>query len=404
MVGGSPYYTTIVWAGRTDNQPLNDNVVAANVAAPIWIGLQKFLHEGKTAKEFSTEGLKKVGIDPISGFPRENSNTKEWMSEEQLKILQEAGSKIAKPTYDPRKTTIIENRSAVIERKLKINKLDNRLAVEGKTLAENIEERVCYDFLGEYPDISNWRDPVNAWAGNGGNRCGDTSLSEQDQVKDKDNVPIINSSINSNQSLNANNSATFTTSNAKKIVEASVIINGTKIKNYSNKAGESSVELSYSLKEVNALLPSLSSASIVLYAKDSYGGQSSKTITNVSIPGQSQGGNSGSNNGSGNGGNTGNEPVTYTTAISTTTIADQTPLYINLNMSSYTATAPQLRLINSKGNYIDCNSAYNGNNIYGCAFSYAALSGVFDAGDVINVTDISRPGVPLTQPIIYNGG
>ena len=162
MVGGSPYYTTVVWAGRTDNKPMHADVQASNLAAPIWQNIQKILLKDKAVKDFSTEGLKEVKLDPYTGFPS-SSGTPQLLSEEQIQTLKEAGSKVARPDYNPSAGNIFDTRSAIIEKTLKINRLDNKLSVEGKTLDINVEERRCYYFLGEFPSLPNWRESVEAW-------------------------------------------------------------------------------------------------------------------------------------------------------------------------------------------------------------------------------------------------
>ena len=101
MVGGSPLYTTVVWAGRTDNGEMNTDTTASNLAAPIWQSLQRVLHDGKKPVNFSTTGLKEVYLSASSGL--QGGGNLELLSDEQIAKLKQYGSVVARPTYDPRK-------------------------------------------------------------------------------------------------------------------------------------------------------------------------------------------------------------------------------------------------------------------------------------------------------------
>ena len=183
MVGGSPYYTTVVWAGRTDNKPMHADVQASNLAAPIWQDIQKNLLKDKEVKAFDTSGLTEVKLDPYTGFPS-SSGTVQLLNDDQIQLLKDAGSKVAKPSFNPAASNMYETRSAIIERNFKFNKLDGKLAVDGKTMDINVEERRCYLFLAEFPGLSNWRESVEAWGASSGlPKCADKyDNSNQDQV------------------------------------------------------------------------------------------------------------------------------------------------------------------------------------------------------------------------------
>ena len=391
MVGGSPYYTTVVWAGRTDNQPLNQNVVAANVAAPMWIGIQKFLHEGKAVKSFSTEGLKQVGIDPISGFPRENSTTKEWMTEAQLKILESTGAKIAKPDYDPRKQTMIENRSAVISRSLKINKIDGKIAVEGKTLPENIETKTCYDFVSEYPEQANWKNPLEAWSSKNANKCGEIQNSDQDQINDKSLIPIIESSLTPGQSISPSTNINIVAkagASSKKIVSVQITANGTPIKNYDNASGESSVSLDILTADLSTLLSGANSANIIITARDNTGSLNSKSISGIVIN---------------------KAPLTpvsisVTASLSTATVSVGTNINLKLKVTGSQSNLTNVRLINQVGKSIEVATLRVDESNYIADFPYVSMQLMFDSGDTLQFEDPAKL-VNLTQitPVTYLG-
>lgn len=388
MVGGSPYYTTVVWAGNTDNSPLNQNVLAANVAAPMWIGIQKFLHEGKPVKAFSTEGLKQVGIDPISGLIKEGSATKEWMSEEQIRTLQENGAKIAKPDYDPRKQSMIENRSAVVSRSLKINKLDGKMAVEGKTLPENIEDKTCYDYVGEYPDQANWRSPMESWGSKNPNKCGDIEKSDQDQVNDKTIIPLIDSSITPGQSITSSTSISFSAkagASSKKIVRLDVTANGIPIKSYDNGGGEPSVNLNILGSELSSLLGGATTANIIITAKDSSGTQNSKSISNITL-------------------NISAPSVTplpsvstdVSASLNTTTIVPGTNLKLKLKITGNSNNLANVKLINQDGKAIEVATQREGEGKYSVEFPYSSMELMFSKGDTLQFEDPTK-AINLSQ-------
>jgi membrane peptidoglycan carboxypeptidase len=64
VVGGSPYYTTTIWAGRNDNKDMSNDASSSASAAFIWNQLMEMIHKDKTVKNFSTEGLDKIEVRP----------------------------------------------------------------------------------------------------------------------------------------------------------------------------------------------------------------------------------------------------------------------------------------------------------------------------------------------------
>ena len=250
MVGGSPLYTTVIWAGRTDNKPMNSDTAASNLAAPLWQDIQLFLHKDKEVKDFNKDGLEKVTLDRYTGFFANYGNT-EWLSKDQIALLKEAGLKFSKPDYNPYNTNIFTTRSAIMEKKQKINKLDNKIAVVGKTLDSNIEEKSCYYFLSEFPDLPNWRESVEVWGRTSGLAVCNDKLEEStdDQVSKIQKGPSITTSqlLKNSSPLPNEVVVNYLTGGGRKIVKASVKVNGNVMYNFDEK-NNSKENLSYTLK------------------------------------------------------------------------------------------------------------------------------------------------------------
>jgi membrane peptidoglycan carboxypeptidase len=64
VVGGSPYYTTTIWAGRNDNKDMSSDASSSASAAFMWNQLMEMIHTGKEVKNFSVEGLDKIEVRP----------------------------------------------------------------------------------------------------------------------------------------------------------------------------------------------------------------------------------------------------------------------------------------------------------------------------------------------------
>ena len=64
VVGGSPYYTTTIWAGRNDSKDMSDKASAGANASFIWNQIMENLHKDKQIKNFNTDGLEKVEVRP----------------------------------------------------------------------------------------------------------------------------------------------------------------------------------------------------------------------------------------------------------------------------------------------------------------------------------------------------
>jgi membrane peptidoglycan carboxypeptidase len=286
MVGCSPLYTTITWAGNSDNSPMKDGATASNVSLPIWNSLQKLIHDGKKPVNFSTEGLIKVKLNKQTGLLDDKSNYEEWLTPEQKKLLEQAREKFGKPDFDPRKMTMYENRSPIVTREVQINSLDGKLAVEGKTLSENIVKKTCFDYVGEIPTDPAWYNQITAWAKNKPDQCGTLTPSDQDQVAEKSKLPpiTVNPNLQNGQLLPSSFNITFNTnSSSKKIVAANVKVNGSVAKIYSNSGGDSQLSFDVSLEDIKAFAPNQDTVSISIEATDNQGGSYNKGLSNMKV-------------------------------------------------------------------------------------------------------------------------
>jgi membrane peptidoglycan carboxypeptidase len=191
-VGYTPQYTVTTWVGRNDNEPLA-GVGAASAAAPLWKSIIKNIHEGKEAKEFSTQGLILTKLNSRTGLLDENGYN-EWLTPKQINVLKTAGEKLNSGSFNPLESNIFTNRTSIVSRKVKINKIDGKLAVDGKTLPENIEEKVVVQCISEFPQSK-------AWARNSGCKSEDvpSETSQQDQVSEQQNKPVISTNLQADE-------------------------------------------------------------------------------------------------------------------------------------------------------------------------------------------------------------
>jgi uncharacterized membrane protein YgcG len=159
-VGGSPLYTVVVWVGNTDGKPMNSRALSTQTAGTTWKDIMTFLHADKPKVGFSTEGLKTVSLDPLTGLL--GSGKTEILSQEQENKLKEAQTNLDNPAYEPNKNSIIQNRSPIVSRKVLVSKLDGKLLakpLEGQAPtypAEIAEEKICVEILSEFPTNGNW--------------------------------------------------------------------------------------------------------------------------------------------------------------------------------------------------------------------------------------------------------
>jgi len=196
-VGYSPYYTTVVWVGNTDNSHINSTGIST--AAPIWNKIMAKLHENKEVKEFSKEGLKAIRLDPATGLISSNGLV-EWLSDEQIKKLRTGNYQISSSNLKDSpatKKSIFQNRSSVANYKLKINTLDNKLAVEGVTPEFLVSEIDCTNYISAFPVEERWFRPAQNYTKNALLSC-----PEEESTIENDNFSMeIITNLKSNSTL-----------------------------------------------------------------------------------------------------------------------------------------------------------------------------------------------------------
>lgn len=186
-VGGSPLYTVVVWAGNTDGKPMNQNALSTQTAGRPWQEIMKYLHEGKEKTGFSKEGLVPTGLDPNTGLL--GSGKTELLTPNQVNILQKAQENLNDPSYDPTQNSIIQNRTPIVTRKLKISKLDGKILPKPKDgqpelPAEIFEEKSCTQVISEFPRASNWFEPAKFLQQRLSNESCPTEFSSLDAAKE----------------------------------------------------------------------------------------------------------------------------------------------------------------------------------------------------------------------------
>jgi membrane peptidoglycan carboxypeptidase len=88
VVGGSPYYTTTIWAGRNDSKSMSTEASAGGNASFIWNRIMENIHKDKKVKNFSIEGLEKVEVRP---------GVTEYLTPTQKIFLKEKGGQVEPP-------------------------------------------------------------------------------------------------------------------------------------------------------------------------------------------------------------------------------------------------------------------------------------------------------------------
>jgi hypothetical protein len=173
VVGGSPYYTVLVWAGNTDGKPMDIEASSSGVTGPYWKEIMTLLHKDKLKKSFSKEGLTEATLSANTGLLQEGGK-KELLTELQIKFLKEAKDRLAKPEYKFSENSIFNNRTIATSRTVKVNKLDNLLIPDteaGKAWPADLTGTVnCAGINSEFPRATNW-------SGGGSKNC-PTELSE----------------------------------------------------------------------------------------------------------------------------------------------------------------------------------------------------------------------------------
>jgi membrane peptidoglycan carboxypeptidase len=192
-VGGSPYYTVTVWVGNTDNSPMNPDATGSTSAAPIWKQIMTEIHQDKPKKGFSVEGLTPVKLSRTSGFISDSGAT-EYLSEEQISLLNQATEKLSGGNYNPRENSIFQNRSPITNRTIKVTAIDNKLLPNDFNLPEElITEMQCGELLSEFPQNPAWYSPAKAIGGSG-----NTCPTEKSDISEDKLKPEIETNLESN--------------------------------------------------------------------------------------------------------------------------------------------------------------------------------------------------------------
>jgi membrane peptidoglycan carboxypeptidase len=161
VVGGSPYYTVVVWAGNTDATPMDQDASSSGAVGPMWKEIMKFLHKDKEKKGFSNDGLTSTKINPADGLLSENG-TPEFLTKKQIEELTKL--KDAKKLAQTSNTTLDKNASIFTTRtpiqysQVRVNSVDGLLADEKSDFPENLIKTIsCTVSASEFPAASNWK-------------------------------------------------------------------------------------------------------------------------------------------------------------------------------------------------------------------------------------------------------
>jgi penicillin-binding protein 1A len=176
-VGGTPYYTALAWTGKINDQKgstthgLGDS---GTTIVPIWKNIMTAMHEGKTPKGFSKEGLTATRVEVKTGLlPLDNSsNTKEEL-------------------LTPRQISILNSAKGVSYTD-KDNIFKTRTAVTSSVSKNDFDETItCYIPHALFPDREEFVVQRNNLAGFLSSLCGAKTTSSIGQ-------DVITSNINEN--------------------------------------------------------------------------------------------------------------------------------------------------------------------------------------------------------------
>lgn len=168
-MGGSPYYTVGVWAGNTDGKVMKSTSTSCT-AAEMWKEIMTLIHKDLPKKGFSRDGLQRVNLDPRTGLLSTSGGNTEWLTQDQIVALQNADKNLSNPDYNPLANSIFQNRSPIINRKLKVMIADGKLAPSDEEItklkipAEAMKEVQCRAVISEFPQNQNWYEPAKAYA------------------------------------------------------------------------------------------------------------------------------------------------------------------------------------------------------------------------------------------------
>lgn len=226
-VGGSPYYSVALWAGKTDNSTMDPKASAGVSVAKIWKQIMESLHKDKTVKNFSTEGLQRTfirngGSATTPEGEQKATGQSEWLTPWQIKSLNKKSGTVA-TTLDLetlKKNDIFTNRTSVIEGSYSINSQDGKLFVEGVTPEVLRQVVQCNYLIAEFP-ASNWSKPIETWiTKKPGTYCIPPEPSTQNTVQ-----PVIVTNIGTNPPVSVTFSASFPAGSSLTVSRIEVLLN-----------------------------------------------------------------------------------------------------------------------------------------------------------------------------------
>lgn len=143
-VGYTPEVVTAVWAGNNNNKPMTPSG-GSIAAAPIWHQYMESVTKGTPVTEFvKPDGIQEITVEKYSNkLPNENSR----------ETIKDIFAKWQIPTEKDD-----------IHVKVKVCKANTNLLAPKNMSADQTEERLFSNVHSEFPDRTNWENPVRDWA------------------------------------------------------------------------------------------------------------------------------------------------------------------------------------------------------------------------------------------------
>jgi len=234
------------------------------------------LHENKEPAGFAKDGLKSIRLDTKTGLPVQSGGRVELLTQSQIDAL---NSSVVPASPERSNSSIFKTRTPVAKSKAQINRIDNKLAVQGKTLPDNIKEVECFVGISEFPAAKNWSEPVEKFLGQKSSNTSEGTMlcpkekSDQDQVANSGEKPVMTTNLKSNSQAPVNiivNASTKNPGTSIRFIE--LYINGEYIK---NSEGEN---LSY-----ETALVSTGEKTVLIKVIDNFGQSNEYYFSNVSF-------------------------------------------------------------------------------------------------------------------------
>jgi 1A family penicillin-binding protein len=248
-IGGTASYMVGVWVGNNDNSEMLNVASGVSGASPIWRRTIMEALSGKVPPAFETPGgITRGSVDLISGYRAHDG----YASRDEYFI------KGREPGED------------TVHVKLKVCKNDGKLATPGDIASGNYDEKEYFVFKEEDPTAgaggqNRWQEGILNWL-NGqadpryhppSDYCGSGNPISVDFISPGDHSSDLSNSFK----------VKFKVDSTADIVEASLEIDGTKVRGYSGPPYEFDADLSDGIHTIKAK------------AKDANGKESDRTIT-----------------------------------------------------------------------------------------------------------------------------